>query len=76
MPVIQVIIRGEGKTFKATSDWTGWFYVHVPPGKYSAEVQQIPQWNIAPSPNSYDNPNHFDARKGRCSGLQFRADPK
>ncbi len=76
MPLIQVIIRGEGKTFKTTSDWTGWFYVHVPPGKYSVEVQQIPQWNIAPSPNSYDNPNHFDARKGRCSGLQFRADPK
>ena len=76
MPVIQVIIRGEGKTFKATSDWAGWFHVHVPPGKYSAEVQQIPQWNIAPSPHSYDNPNLFDARKGRCSELQFRADPK
>jgi hypothetical protein len=73
IPGIQVIIRTDGRTFKATSDQEGWFHLHVPPGKYSAEVQQIPHWNIAPSSNSCDDPNHFDARKGHCSGLQFVA---
>ncbi len=73
---IEIIIRGNGKTFKATSDRDGWFRIHIPPGKYSAEVQQIPHWDIAPSPTSYDNPNHFDARKRHCSGQQFAATPK
>jgi hypothetical protein len=39
---IHVIVRGNGRIFKATSDRNGWFHLHVPPGKYSAEVQQIP----------------------------------
>ncbi len=73
---IQVIIRGDGRKFKVTSDREGWFHLHVPPGQYSAEVQQIPHWKIAPYDLSYDNPSHFDARKGRCSGLQFIANSK
>lgn len=72
-PAIQVIIRGNGRTFKATSDREGWFHIHVPPGKYSAEVQQIPHWDITPYATSYENPNHFEARKRHCSGLQFVA---
>ena len=72
-PGIEVIIRGNGKAFKAISDRDGWFRIHVPPGKYSAEVQQIPHWDIAPYAYSYDNPNHFDARERHCSALQFVA---
>jgi hypothetical protein len=73
LPRIQIIIRADGRRYKTTSDREGWFHVHVPPGKYSAVVQQIPHWNITPFDLSYDNPNHFHARKGHCSGLQFNA---
>jgi len=76
MPGIQVLIHGEKKTFRVTSDREGWFRIHVPPGKYSAEVEQIPHWNVAPSSDSYDNPNSFDVRKRRCSRLQFVANSK
>jgi hypothetical protein len=76
IPGIRIIIRGGGRTFKATSDGDGWFHLHIPPGKYSAEIRQIPHWNIAPYDLSYDDPDHFDARKGHCSGLQFIANPK
>jgi len=75
IPGIQIIIRGGGKTFKAKSDPEGWFHVHVPPGKYSADARQIPHWNIAPYDLSNDDPDHFRARKGRCSSLQFVAQP-
>jgi hypothetical protein len=76
MPTIQLIVRGDRKTFKATTDREGWFHVHVSPGNYLAEARQIPDWNVAPSANSYDNPNHFEARRGRCSQLQFVANSK
>ena len=76
IPRMQVIIRADGRKYKTTSDREGWFQLHVPPGKYSAVVQQIPHWNIAPYDLSYDNPNHFRARKGHCSGLQFNASSK
>jgi hypothetical protein len=76
IPRLQVIIRAIGRTFKTTSDREGWFHLQVPPGKYSAVVQQIPHWHIAPDGLSVDEPNPFDARKGRCAELQFRADPK
>jgi len=75
IPGIQVIIHTDGRTFKARSDPNGWFHLHVPPGKYSAKVLQTSHWNIAPS-ESADDPEHFDARKGRCACLQFRVDPK
>jgi hypothetical protein len=76
MPGMQIIIHGDKRTFKATSDPEGSFHIHVPPGKYSAEVAQIPNWNIVPSTDSYDNPNNFDARKRHCSRLQFVANSK
>jgi hypothetical protein len=76
IPRMRVIIRGDGRTFTTTSDREGWFHLHVPPGKYSAVVQRIPHWNIAPYDLSYDDSRHFNARKGRCAGLQFNAHPK
>jgi len=76
IPRMRVIIRANGKSFTTTSDRQGRFHLHVPPGKYTALVHQIPHWNITPYDLSYDNPNHFQARKGHCSGLQFNANSK
>jgi hypothetical protein len=73
---MQVVIRSGSKIFKATTDQDGWFHLHVPPGKYSAEILETPQWSFAPYDLSYDNPEHFDARAGHCSGLQFVANSK
>jgi hypothetical protein len=72
----RIVVRGEGKTYTATSDRDGWFHLHVPPGKYSANVQPIVHWNITPFDLSIDNPKDFVASNGHCSGLQFWADPK
>ncbi len=71
-----IVIRGEGKTYTAISDSNGWFHLHLPPGRYSANVQPIAHWNISPFDLSTDNPKDFVASKGHCSGLQFWADPK
>jgi hypothetical protein len=73
---IEIVVRSDKGTFRTTSDRNGWFHLHVPPGLYSAEVQQTPRWTIVPYDLSYDNPNHFDARKGHCSALQFNAHSK
>ena len=73
---IKVVIRGGEKSFVAISDQNGWFHVEVPPGDYSAEVERDPHWNIAPSGATADNPADFTARKGRCTGLQFFANPR
>ncbi|HLW80482.1 MAG TPA: hypothetical protein VKS20_00420 [Candidatus Acidoferrales bacterium] len=71
-----IVIQGEGKTYTVMSDRHGWFHLHVPPGKYSADVQPMARWNISPFDLSTDNPKDFVATKGHCSGLQFWADPK
>jgi hypothetical protein len=71
---VVVVIRGYGGTFKAVSDSDGWFRLHVPPGKYSATVQQTAGPTFIPSNDSVDNPEHFVARKGHCSGLQLLGD--
>jgi Carboxypeptidase regulatory-like domain len=70
---IQVVIQGEGKSFQAISDRDGWFHVQVAPGEYSAKASHDPRWSVVPSPASFDDPNEFTARTGRCSGLQFSA---
>jgi hypothetical protein len=75
-PGIEVVVRSDTGTFRATSDRNGRFRLHVPPGKYSAEAQQTARWNIVPFDLSFDHPNHFDARKGHCSALQFIATSK
>jgi hypothetical protein len=69
----EVVIRGDGKSFQATSDQNGWFRVQVPPGEYSAEVKRDPHWKVVPSGATADNPADFTTRRGRCSGLQFFA---
>lgn len=68
---VRVVISGGAKTYTLTCDRNGWFHLHVPPGEYSADVQPIAHWNIAPSGISIDDPDHFEARKGHCSGLSF-----
>lgn len=73
---IKVAIQGDGKSFEAVSDRSGWFHVQLPPGDYSAEVNRDPRWKIVPSSESADDPNYFTARKGRCSGLEFFATPR
>lgn len=73
---IEVVIRGGGKSFHAISDRDGWFHVQIPPGQYSAEVSRDLHWRIVPSAVSTDDPANFSASKGRCSGLQFLADPR
>ena len=75
VPGIQVLIRSGAQTFKAVSDADGWFRLHVPPGKYSVEVQPTPHWNISPYDLSYDNAQKVVAQRGHCSGLQFIAQP-
>jgi hypothetical protein len=69
-----VIISGDGGTFRAVSGSDGWFHLHVPPGKYSATIQKLRDLTATPFDMSFDNPDHFVARKGHCSGLQFHVD--
>ena len=71
-PDIEILLRGGGKVFTAKMDKRGWFHLHVPPGKYSAEIvnsgaTRFTSWDL-----SHDHPDHFEARPGHCSGLQFQ----
>ena len=70
---IVIIIKGDGGTFRAVTDSDGWFHLHVPPGKYSAIVRNAHGMTASSYDVSYDNPDHFVARKGHCAGLQFLA---
>lgn len=70
---IKVVIRGDGKSFRSKTDRNGWFHVQVPPGEYSAEAKRDPRWKIVPSASTADQPDDFEAVKGRCSELQFFA---
>jgi hypothetical protein len=73
---VHILIKGEGTSYNAISDRDGWFRLHLPPGKYSAEIEQIPHWNIVAYDLSFADPNHFVANRGRCIGLQFLAAAK
>jgi hypothetical protein len=73
---VHVVITSHQKTYTATTDREGWFHLRVSPGAYSADVQPIAHWTIHPFDLSIDDPDHFEARKGHCSGLQFVASPK
>ena len=73
---VKVVIRGDGKSFLTSTDRDGWFHVQVPPGDYSSEIRSDPRWKIVPSSATADDPAHFTAQKGRCSGLQFFANPR
>ena len=67
---IQITVRSGTTTASAISDRNGWFHLHVPPGTYSAKVQQVPNLKIVPWSLTED-PSHFEARAGRCVGLRF-----
>lgn len=73
---VQILIRGGGKTYTVTTDDTGWFQVHIPPGAYSAEPKSTPAHSIVAYDLSYDHPEGFSVKAGRCADLQFVADPK
>lgn len=76
VPPVEVMINGNGSSFRTSTDKEGFFHLSVPPGIYSATVRQIPHWNVTPFGDSFDNPEHFTARQGHCSGLQFIASPR
>jgi hypothetical protein len=67
---IRVTVRSSTTRSYAVSDRDGWFHLHVPPGIYSAEVEQVPNLKIAPWGLTED-PSYFEARSGRCVGLRF-----
>jgi len=73
---MHVVIRGTAKTYTVTCNHAGWFRLHVPPGNYSADIQPVAHWSIHPFDLSIDDPDHFVASTGHCSGLQFIASPK
>ncbi len=70
---VHVVIRGTARIYTLTCDRNGWFHMHVHPGEYSADVQPIANWSIRPSGISTDDPDHFEAVRGHCTGLGFFA---
>jgi hypothetical protein len=67
---IRVVLRSTTASVDAVSDHDGWFHFHVPPGTYSAEVDQVPKVKIVPFSLTVDR-SHLEARAGRCTGLRF-----
>lgn len=76
VPGIQVLVRGEGRTFRLTTDQQGWFRLHVPPGRYSAEAESTPAHPIVAFDLNYGgDPHEFVVKAGRCAGFLFVANP-
>ncbi|MHB8615410.1 MAG: hypothetical protein ACYC93_04995 [Candidatus Acidiferrales bacterium] len=73
---VQILIRGGGKSYTATTDDNGWFRIHVPPGAYSAEAKSTPAHLIINYDLSYDGPDGFAVKAGRCADLQFVANSR
>lgn len=73
---VRIVIQRGGKTYTAITDRDGWFHLHVPPGRYSAKVQQVPHWTITPFDMSQYAPQNIIADTGRCAGVEFWADPR
>ena len=73
---VQILIRGGGKSYTATTDDNGWFRIHVPPGAYSAEAKSTPAHLIINYDLSYDGPDRFAVKAGRCADLQFVANSR
>jgi hypothetical protein len=73
---VQIFIRGGEKTYTAITDDRGWFRIHVPPGAYSAEARSMPAHPITNYDLSYDGPDRFAVKAGRCADLQFVADSR
>jgi len=69
---VPISVRGEAKTYSATTDKDGWFYVKVPAGKYSVTTDSL-DWYVASYDLSYDVPSQFSVPNGGCVELQFLA---
>jgi hypothetical protein len=72
---IRVVVRSTTASVYAVSDRDGWFHLHVPPGIYSAGIDQVPNLKIVPFGLTED-PSHFEARAGHCVGLRFTEEPE
>jgi hypothetical protein len=72
---ITVTARGGGKTYAGVTDETGWFHIHVPPGKYIVWPETT-EWIVTPYDLSYDNEDRVSIEPGSCAELQFLASPK
>lgn len=72
---VKVKIIGKDSCYSTITDSSGWFHVHVKPGKYKVviEPQHILNLDLVFSPYdlSYDNPNDFSVSKGGCAELAF-----
>ncbi len=58
---VRITVRSDAASFNAVTDRAGWFHVHVPPGTYSARVEQVHDGKIVPWGLSED-PSYFEAR--------------
>lgn len=73
---IKILVRGEHRTYRWTTDQEGWFHLHVPPGPYSVEAESTPADRIVAYDLNYGgNPNKFVVKAGRCAGFEFVANP-
>jgi hypothetical protein len=66
-------IKGKKRSYFGMSDYNGLLRVRVPPGQYSVHPEQGLSWNLIPDERTIDNPNHFQAFRGKCTALQFLA---
>jgi hypothetical protein len=67
---VRIAVRSSTATVYAISERDGWFSIHVPPGTYSADVEQMSNLKILPFGLTVD-PSSFEAIAGRCVGLRF-----
>ena len=73
LPGVEILIRGDGRVYRAVTDKKGWFHLLVPPGAYSARAKSTRAHPIIPYGLSYANPMQFHVKPGRCAGLQLIA---
>jgi hypothetical protein len=72
MPGIDVVARGSGATYKASTDRMGRFRIEVPPGDYMVEPVQ-PPLSFKVDELSYENPQNLKMQAGNCAQVQFTA---
>ncbi len=71
---IEVLVKGEGKRYKLTTDRWGWFRVLVPPGTYSVRAVSTPSHPIKAYDLNYGgNSDMFSVVAGKCAGFEFVA---
>jgi hypothetical protein len=70
LPSVHLVIRGDGRTFEATTDQSGRFQVEVLPGTYSIEPVD-PPIPLEPYVLTYENPHHLTVQPSGCAQVQF-----